>query len=93
MPAPEQRRDNPEHTVSLAVIHDSGKLKTLVIFPSIFKGEHVSYTSLVDVISGHNITVEFESPTPLQIDGETILNVKKYDVEAATLPNAAPIKL
>ncbi len=88
MPAPEQRRENPEHKVSLAVIHDSGKLRTLCVFPSIFQGKHVSHTSIVDVLSGHSITVEFDRPSPLQIDGETVLNVKKYDVEAAAVPAA-----
>lgn len=86
MPAPEQRRGNAERTVSVAVIHDSGKLRTLCVFPSIFQGKHVTHTAIVDVLSGHRITVEFDRPSPLQIDGETVLNVKKYDVESAPVP-------
>ena len=51
-----------------------------MVFPSIFKGEHISHKDMVDVMSGHEITVEFDKPTPLQIDGETILGVTKYTV-------------
>lgn len=83
MPAPKQNRNDREGRVSLAVIHDSGKLRTLCVFPSIFKGKHVKHYSMVDVVRGHHITVEFDRPVALQIDGETILNVKKYEVEAA----------
>ena len=83
LPAPEQRRDNSERTVSVMVFHGSGKLKSLIIFPSIFKGEHVKHQKTVTVISGKEIKVEFDKPTALQIDGETILNVTQYGVNAA----------
>lgn len=78
MPTPEQRRDNPEKKLSVLVFHDTGKLKTLMIFPSLFKGEHIKHTKYTEVLSGHEITVEFDSPSPLQIDGETILGVTSY---------------
>ncbi len=80
MPAPGQDRLNGEGIVSTCVFHDSGKLRTLMVFPSIFKGEHIKHTKTVDVRSGKRITVEFDSPRPLQIDGETIKDVKKYSV-------------
>ena len=60
------------------VFHGSSKLKTLMIFPSIFKGEHVKSKKYVDVIEGNEITVRFDAPTPLQIDGETKLNITEY---------------
>ena len=60
------------------VLHGSGKLKNLKMFPSVFKGEHVKYTNEVDIYSGHKITVEYDRPAPLQIDGETFLNVTSY---------------
>ena len=56
----------------------SGKLKTLMVFPSIFKGEHVKHTEMCQVLTGREITVEFDQPTALQIDGETILGVTQY---------------
>lgn len=80
MPTPEQDRFNGEGKISVMLFHSTGRLRTLMIFPSIFKGEHVKNTFAVTVLSGKNITVEFDSPRPLQIDGETILGVTKYTV-------------
>lgn len=82
MPTPDQDRLGPEKTVSTMVFHGSGKLKTLMIFPSIFKGEHIRHEDVVNIHSGHDIAVKFDRPTALQIDGETILNVTEYHVTA-----------
>lgn len=86
MPTPNQDRQNEAHTLSTMVFHGSGKLKTLLIFPSIFKGKHISHTNEVAILNGHDITVEFDRPTALQIDGETILGVTKYHVTASMVP-------
>ena len=75
---PDQDRFDPEGKVSAAVLHNSGALKTLMVFPSIFKGEHVKHTEMVEIRTGHEITVEFDRPTALQIDGETVVGVTKY---------------
>ena len=80
MPTPDQHRGNPDGTVSTMVMAGSGKLRTLMIFPSIFKGEHIRHRKVVHVLTGHTITVEFDRPTALQIDGETILGVTRYTV-------------
>ncbi len=76
MPTPQQQRGSKQ--LSTMVFYGSGKLKTLMIFPSIFKGEHIKHTKQVDVLRGEEITVEFDRPTALQIDGETILGVTSY---------------
>ena len=81
IPAPEQDRSSGK--LSLMLFHGAGRLRTLCVFPSIFKGEHVKHTKMVAVHTGKEITVEFDRPTPLQIDGETILNVTKYTARAA----------
>lgn len=78
MPTPGQDRSSADRTLSLMVLHDSGKLKTLMVFPSIFEGRHVQHKEMVDVLTGHDITVEFDRPTALQIDGETISGVTSY---------------
>ena len=82
MPTPDQNRYSDEGELSLMVFHGSSKLKTLMIFPSIFKGEHVKNTKYVTVMKGKDITVEFDRPTALQIDGETIVGVTKYSALA-----------
>ncbi len=83
MTAPQQDRMSPAKTLSLMVLHDTGKLKTLVRFPSIFSGSHVRYTDMVDLMTGHEITVTFDRPCALQVDGETILDVVSYTARSA----------
>lgn len=80
---PEQDRCNAEGKLSLMMFHGAGRLRTLCVFPSIFKGEHVKHTKMVAVHTGYEITVEFDQPTPLQIDGETILDVTSYTAKSA----------
>lgn len=82
MPAPQQDRLSAERTVSVMVFHGLGKLHALQIFPSIFKGGHTKYTKHVAILTGHDIRVEFDRPTPLQIDGETVPDVTEYAVRA-----------
>ena len=85
MVAPKQDRFDPEGKVSVAVLHNSGSLKTLLVFPSVFEGKHVKHTDIVEVRTGHEVTVEFDRPTALQIDGETVKNVTSYTVKTGKL--------
>lgn len=80
MPAPNQDRMNKDGIVSLMVMHGCCRLKGLMIFPSIFTGKHVKHEKYVKIIEGHNVTVRFNKPSALQIDGETILGVTEYKV-------------
>lgn len=80
MPTPDQERLGKKNKVTLMVMYGTGKLRSLLIFPSIFKGTHIRHTKSVAILSGHNITVTFDRPTQLQIDGETITNVTEYTV-------------
>lgn len=82
IPTPSQSRTKTPNNVSTLILHNACSLKVLMIFPSIFKGEHISYKKNVSIISGKSITVEFDRPAPLQIDGETIVNVTSYTVNA-----------
>ncbi len=79
-PTPNQHRDSGE--LSVMVYHNAGKLRALTVFPSIFKGEHIKHTDMVEVLTGKEITVEFDESRSLQIDGETILSVKSYTAKA-----------
>lgn len=80
MVAPNQDRHDKDNYVTNVVMHKGGKLKTLMVFPSIFKGEHIKHTEMIDINKGHHILVEFDRPTSLQVDGETILGVTRYEV-------------
>ena len=85
MVTPAQKRLGEEGKVSAAVLHNSGALHTLMVFPSIFKGELVKQTKIVEIREGHEVTVEFDRPTSLQIDGETVLGVTSYTVKTGKL--------
>ncbi len=80
MPTPNQDRTGGK--LSVMVYHNLGKLKALMVFPSIFKGEHVKHKKNIAILEGREITVEFDRPTPLQIDGETILGISSYKTKA-----------
>jgi len=83
MPAPEQDRLDPEKKLSVMLFHGTGRLRTLCAFPGIFKGTHVKHKNLVAIHTGHEITVEFDCPTPLQIDGETVRSTVGYTARSA----------
>lgn len=83
--APKQDRLNVERSITCVVMYGKGKLKTLMVFPSIFKGEHVNHKEMVEVINASDITVKFDQPTPLQVDGETITGVTEYRMISSKL--------
>ena len=78
MIAPGQKRISDDKKLSVLVFFGTGRLRTLIIFPSIGKGEHVKYTKHITVTEGREINVRFDRPTALQIDGETITGVTEY---------------
>ena len=82
MVAPNQDRFNEEGLVTNVIYKTFSKLKALIVFPSIFKGEHIKHKKMIRIVTGKKIKVTFNRPTALQIDGETILNVLSYEVEA-----------
>ena len=82
MAAPAQDRCAQDRSVSVVIASGKGRLRTLLFFPSIFTGEHVKYTEIVRVFTGHEITVRFDRPSDLQVDGETITDVFEYSVTA-----------
>lgn len=89
MPTPKQDRLSEDGKVSLMLFYGTGKLKTLMIFPSLFKGEHVKHKEAIAIHEGHSITVKFDRPCALQIDGETHLGVTEYSVTARSRERVA----
>ena len=74
--APDQDRSSGK--LSVVVYHCRSKLKALMAFPSIFKGEHIQNKDIVSVFTGNDISVSFSHPCAAQIDGETVLDVTEY---------------
>ncbi len=77
MVTPNQDRLNSERLISGLVMGGASRIRTLMMFPKIFSGEHTKFKK-VSMYTGHEIKVEFDSPRALQIDGETITNVTSY---------------
>ncbi len=81
MVAPDQDRLNEDNVVTSVTIYKKSRLITLMRFPSLNKGEHVKKHDWVTVKTGKKVTVSFEEPCALQIDGDVIENVLTYTVE------------
>ena len=78
MLTPDQVRNSGELTLS--VIHGSGRFKTLMLFLQIFKGLHIKkYPKNCEVFKGKHIEVISTTPRPIQIDGEVVKDVTKYE--------------
>ena len=80
--APDQNRLAVPKKLSLVVWNGTGKITTLLRFKSIFSGEHIKYKKMIHIFTGKDITVKFDRPTALQIDGETVSGVTEYTVHA-----------
>ena len=88
MVAPQQDRDSGK--ISIMVMHGGSRAKTLGVFLKIFKGTHVKHKEMIDIFEGNEVTVEFETPSDMQIDGEIVENVTKYTVRLnSSAPNVA----
>lgn len=76
--APNQKRT--DDTVSVIAVHDLSPFKITLLFPSIFKGTHVKYTKYITVHNANSLTVKFDRPCDMQIDGETVTDILEYSV-------------
>lgn len=80
MVAPDQDRF-ADDKVTVVTLYKKSRLITLLRFPSLNKGEHVLKKDWVTVKRGNKVTVSFEKPCALQIDGDVVENVTTYTVE------------
>lgn len=82
MITPMQNRMDEQGSLTLAVVHEKNRWKLLSIFPKIFRGGHTKYTKVISFYQVKHVRVAFEHPVSVQMDGETFLNVKEYEVWA-----------
>ena len=61
-----------------------------MVFPSIFKGEHIKHKKIVTVLSGYDVKVSYDAPAAVQVDGETVPNVMEY---SATVKAPVPAEV
>ena len=93
MITPMQDRLNPERNMTVAVVTTKSRLRLLTAVPHIFKGTHVKYEKLVRFYSVQEVTVEFDTPVPLQIDGEIVPDVTTYTAKSWALLNKEAAKV
>jgi len=86
MMAPSQSRLSEDGKLSLVVAHDASKLVILSAFLFVFSGKHTMFKKNVEILSGYDIKVEFDSPTSLQIDGEGYENILSYEAKKDVEP-------
>lgn len=81
MATPSQDRNDPDLKVTSMIYLKKNIFTTMFVFPKIFTGDHVKFKKLVTIIASNDITVTFDSPRALQIDGDTVSNVLTYTVK------------
>ena len=62
------------------VLYHCSKTKALTVFPKFYRGEYILDETIVRIMKGCNVNVEFDRPAAVQIDGEIIKNVTSYSV-------------
>lgn len=82
MISPERKRS--QESLSVIVVHGCGKFKLLTILPTVFKGTHIKSKKYVEIHHAKEVTIDYDNPCSLQIDGETVLDVKSYTAKAAS---------
>lgn len=85
MIAPTQCRNDGKLTV--LIVHSCPRLRLLTIFPTIFKGTHIRYRKYVEWYTADEVTITYDEPCAMQIDGETVLDVKSYTAMTAKKAN------
>lgn len=76
--APNQDRLSDDGKITFIIAHDLSRPRITAIFPEIFKGTHIRHKKYVEVIKCDEVTVRFDSPCAVQIDGESIPSVTEY---------------
>lgn len=91
-PAPEQDSSDPERPLSVAVLHGCSKLRALQALSDLFKGTQRQTNRSVSLLTGQEITVEFDRSTTLQVDGEIFEHVTRYTAQSVGCNAKTPVK-
>ena len=75
-----------DQLLDICIVRDISNLKLLILFPSIFKGDHVKYEKHVEFHRGKKIKVQFEGRDLLNMDGEL------YQIENEVVEFSIPDK-
>ena len=78
-------QDRTTGKLSLMVMHGGSRPKVLTIFPSIFKGEHIKHTEIVEIFECDEATINYDIPIGFQADGEVKSDMVTYTARSARL--------
>lgn len=78
--APKASRN--EKGLYVVLVKKVPKWLLLIIFPTIYLGWHVIFKRYVSIIKANHVKVEFAQDTYLQIDGDVIYPIRKFEVHA-----------
>jgi len=78
--APHANRD--VNDVHLVVLKDIPKWLLIIIFPTIYLGWHLIFKSFVKVYKGKEVSIKFDKPTYLQIDGDVEYPIDNLTIKA-----------
>lgn len=81
MMTPKQDRMSDNGEISLLAVHNASIPKILLAFLLVFKGKHTILKESVSILTGNNIKVEFDTPSYMQLDGESYSNISKLEIE------------
>lgn len=76
--SPSSVRD--DDLLELLVIHKIPRILLFVIFPTIYFGKHIIFKRYVKVLQGKKIKVEYGKTAFLQMDGESVSDVKVMEI-------------
>ena len=85
MIVPTQDRLNPDKKISFAVAHTKWRTSILTKLPTVYKGKHVKFKKVFEILEGYDIRVEFDSPAAMQIDGEPIERAEFFEAKSSSL--------
>ncbi len=78
--APNADRTKPD--LHLVILKDIPKWLLIMIFPTIYLGWHLIFKRFVKVYVGKEISVQFDKPTYLQIDGDVEYPIDHFSTKA-----------
>ena len=84
-PVPEQDRFSESGKISTLILYGCGRLKGLISAHAMFRGQTDKFRSQAEVLTGHDVSVSFDRPVELQIDGETLSGVSGYRVRSPAM--------
>ena len=69
-------------SADIIVLKDIPKWLLIIIFPTIYLGWHLIFKSFVKVYKGKEVSIHFEKPTYLQIDGDVEYPITDVKIKA-----------